>query len=61
MTANFVTDPDNCAVNPCKNGANCTDGVNDFTCQCVEGYEGKTCETSKGKIINFLLIYLVKL
>ena len=23
----------------------CTDGVNMFTCSCVEGYTGTTCET----------------
>ena len=38
-------DVDECAVNPCKNGATCNDGMNSFNCSCVPGYEGQTCET----------------
>ena len=33
-----------CASDPCLNGGNCTDTVNWFTCDCVGGYSGFTCE-----------------
>ena len=32
-----------CASNPCNNGATCLDYVNDFTCFCQPGWTGKTC------------------
>jgi len=40
-------DVDECSSNPCENGGTCTDGVNGFTCSCLAGYTGTTCETSK--------------
>lgn len=27
--------------NLCKNGAQCVDGINGFTCSCVAGYAGE--------------------
>ena len=33
-----------CSVNPCENGASCTDGVDSYTCNCVAGYEGTLCQ-----------------
>ena len=35
-----------CVTRPCKNGATCIDGVNQYTCQCVEGYTGPKCEVN---------------
>jgi len=29
-----------CASNPCRNGARCRDGINEFTCQCEPGFTG---------------------
>ena len=40
-------DIDDCANSPCQNGGSCTDGVNQFTCQCVTGFTGTNCEISK--------------
>ena len=37
-------DIDDCEVKPCKNGGECTDVVNGFSCVCVAGYTGKTCD-----------------
>ncbi|XP_019645304.1 PREDICTED: fibropellin-1-like [Branchiostoma belcheri] len=37
---------DECASNPCQNGATCQDGVNSYTCTCLPGYEGDTCATA---------------
>ena len=33
-------------TNPCENGGNCTDGVNEYSCTCILGYSGTHCETS---------------
>ena len=43
----FVTDIDDCTPDPCMNGATCVDQVNDYTCNCVDGYTDKNCQTSK--------------
>ena len=32
------------SVNPCKNEATCNEAFDDFQCDCVSGYTGKTCE-----------------
>ena len=39
----FYVDHDDCSPNPCKNGGTCTDEVNDYRCDCVEGWYGKDC------------------
>lgn len=33
-----------CETNPCRNGAECVDGVNKYTCLCPEGFEGDRCQ-----------------
>ena len=38
-----ILDVDDCADNPCQNGGNCTDGVNDYNCTCAAGYTGRNC------------------
>ena len=43
----WFSDIDDCANSPCQNGGSCTDGVNQFTCQCVPGFTGTNCEISK--------------
>ena len=35
---------DECLGNPCQNGAICKDRVNDYECQCRNGYRGKNCQ-----------------
>ena len=52
---NKITDIDDCEPNPCEHGGTCTDGVNSYTCECVDGYTGVNCET--GMTIN---IYIPK-
>ena len=39
-----------CYSSPCKNGGNCENDGDAFTCSCRRGYEGKTCE----EIGNFI-------
>ena len=46
----LLLDTDECSSNPCQNGGTCTDGVNEYTCSCVAGYEGTSCETGKVKV-----------
>ena len=41
------TDTDDCVENDCQNGATCVDGINDYTCDCADGFEGEDCGTSK--------------
>lgn len=41
------TDIDECKSSPCQNGGNCRDGLNDYTCECVGGWEGKNCESGE--------------
>ena len=38
------TNIDDCARQPCRNGAACTDGVESFSCSCQQGYVGSTCD-----------------
>ncbi len=37
---------DECASSPCQNSGTCADAVNEYSCNCVSGYEGTNCETS---------------
>ncbi len=37
----------NCAGNPCKNGATCTSTASSFTCTCPIGFTGNTCQLTK--------------
>ena len=44
----FLTvDTDDCVGVTCQNGGACVDGVNSYTCSCVDGYEGTHCEIGK--------------
>lgn len=52
----FLLDIDDCASNPCQNGAVCSDGINSYVCACVNGFVGINCETSVAPGKNFLLI-----
>ncbi|KAM4598172.1 protein Z, vitamin K-dependent plasma glycoprotein a [Polymixia lowei] len=38
-------DGDQCAENPCKNGAMCSDSVGGYDCVCKSGFTGVHCET----------------
>lgn len=39
------SDVDECKRHPCKNGGRCLDLVNDFYCECVDNWKGKTCHS----------------
>ena len=36
-----------CESNPCRNGGTCIEEVDSYNCNCVPGYTGHDCETSK--------------
>lgn len=36
---------DDCDPDPCRNGATCSDGNRNYTCDCKAGYTGQHCET----------------
>ena len=39
------TDINECANNPCKNGATCVNLQGSYRCDCKSGYSGNKCET----------------
>ncbi|KAL4232596.1 hypothetical protein ACF0H5_007286 [Mactra antiquata] len=45
-TGTACSEIDECATNPCQNGATCTDALGSYSCACVPGYEGGDCETN---------------
>lgn len=42
-----LSDVDECLSHPCQNGATCINGVNSFSCQCLPGFRGASCETGE--------------
>ena len=43
----YNSDINDCNHSSCLHGATCIDDVNDYHCDCVDGYYGKHCETGK--------------
>ena len=44
---------DDCIDLPCANGGTCIDLVDDYSCSCVAGLEGKNCTVGKEIILLF--------
>ncbi|KAM9495856.1 protein Z, vitamin K-dependent plasma glycoprotein a isoform 2-T2 [Clarias gariepinus] len=44
-------DGDQCANQPCKNGAMCSDSVGGYDCICKSGFSGVHCETDQTKCV----------
>lgn len=42
-----ITDLNECDSQPCKNGGQCQDGVAEFRCTCLTGFEGVDCGVGK--------------
>jgi hypothetical protein len=47
----IIADIDECAINPCQNGGECMDQVNDYMCTCAGGYTGDLCETGMTELL----------
>ena len=52
IALNF-TDIDECISQPCQSNGTCVDEIDDYTCECVDGFRGKNCEESKLKDQHF--------
>ena len=48
----FFMDVNECANNPCKNGATCANTIEGFNCTCTKGFQGQIC--NKGRSYNFV-------
>nr|XP_042118944.1 coagulation factor X isoform X2 [Peromyscus maniculatus bairdii] len=49
---NKYKDGDQCESSPCQNEGKCRDGLGEYTCTCLEGYEGKNCELLVRKLCS---------
>lgn len=50
-TPSICRNLDDCRSRPCRNGGECVDGVNSYTCDCSgTEYEGDNCETPTGDL-----------
>ncbi|XP_070435468.1 coagulation factor X [Equus przewalskii] len=49
---NKYKDGDQCDSNPCLNEGKCKDGLGEYTCTCLEGFEGKNCELSMRQLCS---------
>jgi hypothetical protein len=43
----LISDIDECASNPCQNGATCHDYTDMYTCECAAGWEGTECDIGR--------------
>ena len=56
MHISLLADINDCADQPCQNGGNCTDAVNDYACNCAAGYSGKNCTIGKDDVLSKKII-----
>ena len=45
-----------CAEETCSGNGECVDGINDYTCECIDGYEGKDCGSKYALILYFVVL-----
>ena len=56
----FLSDTDDCDPYPCLNNGTCIDDVNNYTCTCPPGFEGRNCSISKFYFNLFFVIFLIR-
>ena len=39
-----ASEPNDCFPEPCQNGGTCTDGDSSYTCSCLAGWTGTSCD-----------------
>ena len=54
----LLTDINDCINHTCSNGGSCVDGVNNYSCNCLEGFTGHHCDI--GRLLSLLLISEIK-
>ena len=54
----LLTDINDCINHTCRNGGLCVDGVNNYSCNCLEGFTGHHCDI--GRLLSLLLIGGIK-
>ena len=50
---------DECASNPCMNGATCVDSDHSFTCTCQSRYTGMICDSKHVFVLRLMYYFLV--
>ena len=55
----LFSDIDDCDPYPCLNNGACIDGVNNYTCACSSGFEGRNCSISNFFFYYYYYIYNV--
>lgn len=53
--SHYYLDIDDCSTNPCHDRGVCRDLVNDFYCECKNGWKGKTCHSRKHRPLLYCL------
>ena len=43
----LFSDIDECATLPCQNEGICNNGQNEYTCTCINGWQGTNCNTGR--------------
>lgn len=49
----IILDINECEVQPCQNNGTCIDLINNYQCDCMDGFNGTNCTT--GKFRTFLV------
>ena len=52
MGQNCDQNVNDCAVDPCLNGASCIDQIDGFSCQCQPGFDGSRCEININECLS---------
>ena len=52
-----ISDVNECASAPCKNGATCVDLLAHYRCDCAPGFTGVTCESKQKFLQNISMIF----